>query len=48
MEWLASNWIWVALVVGMLGMHLFGHGGHGGHSGRHDPEGGARRPDERS
>lgn len=45
MQWLASNWIWVALVVGMLGMHLFGHGGHGGHGGRRDAEGSARRPD---
>jgi len=45
MEWLASNWIWVALVLGMLGMHLFGHGGHGR---RRDPEGGAGRSDERS
>lgn len=30
MEWFSSNWVWVVFVVGMLGMHLFGHG-HGGH-----------------
>lgn len=29
MVWLANNWIWIALVVGMAAMHLFGHG-HGG------------------
>jgi len=48
MEWLASNWIWVALVAGMLGMHLFGHGGHGGHGGRRDAGGGPGGSDERS
>ena len=31
MQWLGSNWIWIAFVVGMLAMHLFGHGGHGGY-----------------
>jgi hypothetical protein len=30
MDWLASNWIWLALVIGMIAMHAFGHG-HGGH-----------------
>lgn len=29
MRWLASNWLFILLVVGMAGMHL-GHGGHGG------------------
>lgn len=33
MDWLSGNWIWVVLVVGMLAMHLFGHGGHGGKGG---------------
>ncbi|MDN4643939.1 DUF2933 domain-containing protein [Arthrobacter sp. PsM3] len=36
---LTSHWVHVldalpyVFVVGMLGMHLFGHGGHGGHGG---------------
>lgn len=30
MDWLASNWIWLALLIGMIAMHAFGHG-HGGH-----------------
>jgi hypothetical protein len=36
---LTSHWVHVLdalpyiFVVGMLGMHLFGHGGHGGHGG---------------
>ncbi|MET3948337.1 hypothetical protein ABIB49_003058 [Arthrobacter sp. UYCu512] len=36
---LANHWVHVLdalpyiFVVGMLGMHLFGHGGHGGHGG---------------
>jgi hypothetical protein len=33
MEWLTQNWIWVALIGGMIAMHLFGHRGHGGHGG---------------
>ncbi|WP_264670457.1 DUF2933 domain-containing protein [Arthrobacter sp. VKM Ac-2550] len=45
---LTSHWLHVldalpyVLVVGMLGMHLFGHGGHGGHgntTGRTDDAG---------
>ena len=31
MEWIAQNWVWVLFTVGMIAMHLFGHGGHGGH-----------------
>ena len=34
MQWFASNWIWIVFAVGMIAMHLFGHGGHGGHGGR--------------
>lgn len=30
MDWLANNWIWIALAVAMVAMHTFGHG-HGGH-----------------
>lgn len=33
MQWLLDNWILVLFGVGMLAMHLFGHG-HGGHSGK--------------
>jgi len=33
MQWLLDNWIIVLLGVGMIGMHMFGHGGHGGHGG---------------
>ena len=38
MQWFASNWIWIVFAVGMIAMHLFGHGGHGGRSrhGSHD------------
>ena len=34
MEWFSQNWVWVLFFVGMIAMHMFGHGGHGGH-GRH-------------
>ena len=30
MRWLASNWLFVLVVVGMVWMHLR-HGGHAGH-----------------
>lgn len=30
MQWLAENWLTLLLVVGMLAVHLFGHG-HGRH-----------------
>lgn len=33
MEWLLSNWIWIAFGIGMIAMHMFGHGRHGGHGG---------------
>lgn len=34
MEWLQSNWIWIALGVAFVAMQVFGHGGHGlGHHG---------------
>ena len=32
MDWLSSNWIWIAFGVAMIAMHMFGHGGHGGHN----------------
>jgi hypothetical protein len=34
MAWLASNWIWVLLIVGFFVFHLFGHA-HGGHGHAH-------------
>lgn len=36
MQWLANNWIWIALALGFLALHMFSHGGHGhgrGHAG---------------
>lgn len=40
MEWLSENWVFLVVVVGMVAMHLFGHGGHGGHGGgRRDDKG---------
>lgn len=33
MEWLSQNWVWILFAVGMIAMHMFGHGGHGGHGG---------------
>ena len=33
MDWIAQNWVWVLFAVGMIAMHMFGHGGHGGHGG---------------
>lgn len=36
MQWIIDNWLTVLLIVGMLAMHMFGHGhgGHGGHCGQ--------------
>ena len=31
MEWLQNNWIWIAIGVAFVAMHMFGHGGHSGH-----------------
>ncbi len=33
MDWLQSNWVWIALGLAFVAMHLFGHGGHGRHGG---------------
>ena len=33
MEWFSQNWVWLLFAVGMIAMHMFGHGGHGGHGG---------------
>lgn len=41
MGWISQNWVWVLFAVGMIAMHLFGHGGHGGHGhgdGHNDPK----------
>ncbi len=29
MQWLLDNWIWVLFGVGMVALHLFGHGRRG-------------------
>lgn len=34
LDFIATNWIWILLIGGMLFMHLGGHGGHGGHGGK--------------
>lgn len=26
MEWISGNWIWLLLALGMVGLHMFGHG----------------------
>ena len=28
MQWLSSNWIWIAAIAAIFAMHRFGHGGH--------------------
>jgi hypothetical protein len=28
MQWLSSNWIWIAVIAAIFAMHRFGHGGH--------------------
>jgi len=45
MEWLSQNWVWVLFAVGMIAMHMFGHGGHGGH-GAHRGHGGGSDHDD--
>jgi hypothetical protein len=50
MQWVVENWIWILLGVGMIAMHLFGHGGHGrrgGHGARRDLERSSEEPDAR-
>jgi|Deesub1362A_J573_1020465.scaffolds.fasta_scaffold56323_2 hypothetical protein len=47
MQWIIDNWLTVVLIVGMLAMHMFGHGhgGHGGHGRRRKDEGETDHPD---
>ena len=45
MEWFSQNWIWVLFFVGMIAMHMFGHGGHGGHAGSNDESTPANKDD---
>ena len=47
MRWLASNWLVILFVVGMVWMHL-GHGAHGGHGSRHQHGRGADRDESRT
>lgn len=46
MAWIAENWVWVLFIVGMIAMHLFGHGGHGGHAGHGGHGGNDEREDD--
>ena len=45
MEWFSQNWVWVLFFVGMIAMHMFGHGGHGGHGGHRGHGGGSGHDD---
>ena len=45
MEWFSQNWIWVLFFVGMIAMHIFGHGGHGGHGSNHNESTSANKDD---
>lgn len=45
MEWFSQNWVWVLFAVGMIAMHMFGHGGHGGHGGHCGHAGGHADPE---
>ena len=33
MDWLSSNWIWIAFGAAFVALHMFGHGYGRGHSG---------------
>lgn len=37
MEWILQNWVWILFAMGMIAMHMFGHGGHGRHDGDDQP-----------
>jgi hypothetical protein len=45
MEWFSQNWIWVLFFVGMIAMHMFGHGGHGGHGSNQNESTSANKDD---
>ncbi len=45
MEWISQNWVWVLFAVGMIAMHMFGHGGHGGHN---DPKPASKDREQRT
>ena len=44
MEWFSQNWVWVLFAVGMIAMHIFGHGGHRGHGGHGSGDRGSAKP----
>lgn len=46
MEWFSENWVWMLFFVGMIAMHMFGHGSHGGHGGHGGGHGGSEREDK--
>ena len=39
MQWVSENWLFVLIAVGMVAMHLFGHGSHGGRGDDKDKSG---------
>lgn len=43
MDWLASNWIWIVLAIGLVAMHNFGHR-HSGHRKHRTVPGADARP----
>jgi hypothetical protein len=50
MDWLASNWAWILLIIAFSALHVFGHGHRGHRHGRRavkhaDEAPGARRRD---
>ncbi len=48
MQWVLDNWIWILFGVGMIAMHMFGHGGHGGHDGHGKSRNGASQTGRKS
>ena len=48
MEWFSQNWIWVLFFVGMIAMHIFGHGGHGGHGSNHNESTSSKKDDKQT
>ena len=33
MDWLTQNWVWIAVIAGVLAFYFIGRRGHGGHAG---------------
>lgn len=47
MTWLSNNWIWLALGLGFIAFHFFGHR-HGGHHHAHRTDAADAGADSRS